>query len=125
MTKDFRQMNSSFADLETLNGLTRALERSECRRTGRKLLPAREDIARRLGITPDTIENFRSLRTKIVPHWLLNKVRAELVSVLEMERQNLEHEIQLYKQTGAHHTDVDLCAAETQLSAVREVLGRE
>lgn len=122
MTEEFRDMGSQVSDIDILNERTRLLERSEVRRIGTSLLQARKNIARRLGITADTIENFRSLRNKIVPHWLMNKVHAELMYALQLEAQNLEHEIGLHRQTGAHHSDDALLAAETQLAAVRKIL---
>jgi hypothetical protein len=122
MQEDFRKMNSAVSDLETLNGMARSLERSEVRRGTSGIMQARKNIARRLGITDDQIENFRSLRTKIVPHWLMNRVRAELFTVLQLEVQNLEHEIQLHKQTGADYRDDALATAETQLAAARSIL---
>lgn len=125
MTKEFRQMNSAVSDVETLNGMTRSLERSEARRSGSGIIQARKNIARRLGITADTIENFRSLRAKMVPHWLMNRIRAELISALQLEAQNLEHEIQLHRQAGSHHSGTALVSAETQLAAAREVLRSE
>lgn len=125
MSREFRKMNSAVSDVETLNGMTRSLERSEARRLGTGLLQARKNIARRLGITADTIENFRALRAKMVPHWLMNRVRAELVSALQSEVLNLEHEIQLHKQIGTQHTDHALASAAAQLAAAREILRGE
>jgi hypothetical protein len=122
MTEDFRDMGGQVSDIDVLNERTRLLERSEVRRIGTSLLQARKNIARRLGITADTIENFRSLRNKIVPSWLMNKVHGELISALQLEAQNLEHELNLHRQTGAHHSDDSLMAAEAQLAAVRKIL---
>src|ERR1700730_16177485 len=104
MKEETRKMNSAVSDVETLNGMARLLERSEVRRLGSKVMQARKDIARRIGITDDQIENFRSLRTKVVPHWLMGRVRAELISVLQLEVQNLEHQIQLHRQTGSDYS---------------------
>lgn len=122
MTEEKGPMASSVGDIHSLNQMARLLERSEVRRVNTNLMQARKNVARRLGITADMIENFRSLRNKIVPHWLMDKVEAELRSALEMEAQNLEHEIQLYRQTGAHHSGSALVEAETKLVAVREIL---
>jgi hypothetical protein len=122
MQEDFRQMNSAVSDLATLNKMTRSLERSEVRRCKTGVLQARKNIARRLGISDTQIENFRALRTKIVPHWLMNKVRAELVTILKTEIKNLEHEIQLHRQAGANYSGDALVSAETQLIAAREIL---
>lgn len=125
MKEKVRKMNSAVSDVETLNGMTRSLERSEVRRVGSKVLQARKDIARRIGITDDQIENFRSQRTKVVPNWLMARVRAELVSVLQLEAKNLEQEIQLHKQIAADHTGDALISAEAQLVAARQILRGE
>src|SRR5882757_3776399 len=93
ITEEFRQMNSAVSDLETLNGMARSLERSEARRHGTTLTRARKTVARRLGITAAAFEIYIYQRTKVVPNWLMNKVRAELVSVLQLEIQRLEHEV--------------------------------
>jgi hypothetical protein len=125
MPKEFHQMNSAVSDLEMLNGMARSLERSEARRIGTTLTRARKIVARRIGITASAFENILYQRTKNVPSWLMGRVRAELVSVLQLEVQNLEHEIQLYRQTGANHSGDALIAVETQLIAAREVLRGE
>jgi hypothetical protein len=125
MSKEKCPMNSAVSDVQEFNGIARSLERSEVRRRNTNLGPARKDIARRLGITPDAIENFRALRTKVVPNWLMARVRAELVSVLQLEIQNLEHEIQLHKQAGDNRSGTALVAAETQIAAAKQILGGE
>src|SRR5260370_30844504 len=122
MQEDFRQMNSAVSELEMLNGMARSLERSEARRIGTTLTEARKRVARRLGVTASAFENFLYQRTKNVPNWLMNRVRAELISVLQLEVQNLEHEIQLHRQAGSDHSGDALVAAETQLAAARKIL---
>ena len=122
MQEDFRQMNSATTDVETLNGMARALERSEARRAGTTLTRARKLVARRIGITASAFENFLYQRTKVVPSWLMHRVRAELISVLQLEVQKIEHEIQLHRQIGSDHTDAALASAETQLAAARQIL---
>jgi hypothetical protein len=52
----------------------------------------------------------------------MNKVRAELVTILKTEIKNLEHEIQLHRQAGANYSGDALVSAETQLIAAREIL---
>jgi hypothetical protein len=122
MQEDFRKMNSAISDLEVLNGMARSLERSEARRIGTSLTQARKIVARRLGVTSSAFENYLYQRTKVVPNWLMSRVRAELISVLQKEVQNLEHEIQLHKQIGSDHSDDALASAETQLAAARAIL---
>ena len=122
MTEDFRPMNSAVSDVEALNEMARSLERSEARRIGTSLTQARKIIARRVGVTASAFENFLYRRTKVVPNWLMSRVRSELISVLQLEVAKLEHEIQLHKQIGSDHRESDLASAETQLEAARKIL---
>lgn len=117
-----RDMRGAVSDIDELNTMARSLERSEVRRLSTNLMQARKNIARRLGITVDTIENFRALRNKIVPHQLMNRFRAELISVLQLEMQKLEHEIHCARQTGDDHTGDTLASAEAQMVKAREIL---
>lgn len=119
--RESKSMNA-ISDISTINRFATALENAEARRLGVRVNEARGRLARRLGVAPGTLENIRRLRTKIVPNWLMNKVRAELVAVLQSEVRRLEHEIQLARQTGLDHRDDALCAAETQIEAVRQIL---
>ncbi len=125
MANENHQMHSTLTDVEAFNRLAHSFERSIVRNTDTNTLLARKSVARRLGITPNTIENFRSLRTKCVPHWLMNRIRSELVSALEKEAQNLAHEIQLHKHTSHRIDDDTLAAAETQLALAREILSHK
>jgi hypothetical protein len=52
----------------------------------------------------------------------MSRFRAELISVLQMEVQNLEHEIQLHLQAGSDHSGDALLSAETQLAKARSIL---
>lgn len=122
MTKDFPQMCSAVADVEAFNNMARSLERSEARRGGTNLTGVRKAVSRRLGITSSAFENFLYLRTKTIPHWLMSRVRSELIAVLQLEAQHLEHEIQIHRQAGGHHSDGALASAEAQLASAREIL---
>ena len=113
---------SAASDVLTVNRFARTLEDVEARRLGIPTSDARGRIANRLGVSPGTLENIRRLRTKIVPNWLMNKVRLELIAVLQLEIQRLEHEVHIARQTGSDHRDDALLAAETQLAKAREAL---
>lgn len=119
-----KPMNAA-TDVVMLNRFARALENAEAKRIGASLPVARSRIASRLGVSPGTLENIRRLRTKIVPNWLMNKVRSELISVLQLEIRRLEHEVHLARQTGSNHRDGDLASAETSLATAREILTAE
>lgn len=113
---------NAMSDVTTVNRFARSLEDIEARRRGIRTAEARPIIASRIGVSPGTLENIRRLRTKIVPNWLMNKVRSELISVLQSEIQRLEHEIDIARQTGADHRDDILASAETFLAETRKIL---
>lgn len=113
---------NAMSDVSTVNRYIRSLEKSEARHYGIKESRARAKIAGRIGVSPGTLENFRRLRTKIVPNWLMSRIRSELIAVLQSEIQRLEHEVHLARQTGIDHRDDDLQAAEAQVEAAKEIL---
>jgi hypothetical protein len=112
---------NAISDVATVNRLARVIEDQEARRLGIPVTSARSRVANRIGVAPGTLENLRRLRTKIVPNWLMNRIRAEFIAVLQSEIQRLSHEIDIARQTGADHRDDLLAAAEAQLYAAREV----
>lgn len=118
---EINQMNA-VSDIEAVHRFARRLEDAEAKRLGVRVTEARISLARRLRTSPGTLENIRRLRTKIVPNWLMARIKAEFVSVLQNEIARLEHEITIAKQIGAHHSDDALQAAETQVVAAREIL---
>jgi hypothetical protein len=113
---------NAMSDIETVNRFARLIEDTEANRLGIRVQEARTFIARKLGISPGTMENWRRMRTKIVPNWLMNRLRAELINVLQSEIRRLEHEVQLARQTGSNYRDDTLASAQTQLAAAREIL---
>jgi hypothetical protein len=113
---------NAVADMETVHRFARALEDAEARRLGVRISEARISLARRLRTSPGTLENIRRLRTKIVPNWLMARIKSEFVLVLQSEIARLEHDIAIARQTGAHHSDHDLQAAQAQVVAAKEIL---
>lgn len=116
---------NAMSDISTINRFAKSLEDAEARRLGIKTSDARTRLAGKLGVSPGTLENIRRLRTKVVPNWLMNRVRAELVATLQLEIQRLEHEINIARQTGADHRDDTLASAETQLAKAKAILEGE
>ena len=116
---------NAMSDVTAINKFARTLEDAEARRLGIKTSDARTRVAGRLGVAPGTLENIRRLRTKIVPNWLMNKVRAEFVATLQSEIRRLEHEINIARQTGADYRDDALASAETQLASAKAILDGE
>lgn len=113
---------NAMSDISTINRFATSLENAEARRLGVNGTEARRRVASRIGVAPGTLENIRRLRTKIVPNWLMNKVRSELIAVLQLEIQRLEHEVHVARQTGLGNRDDALIAAETQLAKARQAL---
>lgn len=113
---------SAIADIEAAHRFARTLEDAEAKRLGVRASQARVSLARRLRTSPGTLENIRRLRTKVVPAWLMARIRAELVSVLQAEIIRLENEIHIARQIGDdRHPDV-LHEAETQIVTAKEIL---
>ena len=117
-----RQMYSAVDDIVKFNDLAGRLERAEASRRKTGVTQARKNIAPRLGVTASTLENYRTLRLKGVPHWLMQRVRDELVAVLQSEMDRLGHEIQIFKQTVGGHRDDALAEVETSLAKARQLL---
>ena len=115
------QMNA-MTDIEAVHRFARTLENAEAKRLGVRTTEARISLARRLRTSPGTLENIRRYRTKIVPAWLMARIRAEFVSVLQNEIIRLEHEITIARQTGVDHRDDALQEAESQVVAAKEIL---
>lgn len=122
---EFIQMSTATADVFNARRMVVRLEDSEAKRRNESVNEVRPAVARKLKTAPGTLENIRRYRSKIIPSWLMNGLRAEFVSLLQSEIQGLEHEIQLARQIGTDFRDDALAKAEAQLAAAREVLAGE
>lgn len=118
---EFIQMNA-MTDVEAVHRFARTLEDAEAKRLGVRTTEARISLARRLRTSPGTLENIRRLRTKIVPAWLMARIRSEFVSLLQAEILRLENEINIARQTGVDHSDDNLQAAQAQVVAAKEIM---
>ena len=119
------QMSTATADVETANHFVTRIENFEARCRGRTVDEVRPTVARRLNASTGTLENIRRLRSKIIPNWLMERLRAEFVAVLHSEIQGLQHEAQLARQVGSNYRDDTLAAAEAQLAAAKAILHGE
>lgn len=115
------KMNAT-ADISTAHYLATSLEDAEARRMGVKVCEARPFVARRLGVAPGTLENIRRLRTKVVPNWVMARIRAAFVAELQAEIQRLEHEVSIHLQIGADPRGDDLAKAKAQVEEARALL---
>lgn len=110
------------SDVEMANAFVARIEAIEAGRRSVSQRRAREDLAARLKTNPGTLENMRRLRLKSIPHWLMTRIRAEFINVLQSEVARLEHEIAISRQIGTDHRDDDLAKAEAQISAAKAIL---
>jgi transcriptional regulator with XRE-family HTH domain len=115
-------MYSAIDDIVKFNNLVGRLAKVESIRDNKKLTQARKDIAPKLGVSPSTLENYRIGRIKSVPNWLMETAREILVKTLRSEKDRLEYEIQIHKQTFGGHRDDALAEAETTLAKARQIL---
>ena len=96
--------------------LTRAwvekLEKTEAARTGVPVTVARRAVARRLGVSPGTVENIRRGRTKGVRAWIADRVANAVIREIENEIRGLSHELQCARQCGAR-------AGESQIHEIQ------
>lgn len=122
---EFIQMSTAAADIDTARRLVVRIENTTAERRNRSVAEVRPDVARKLRTAPGTLENIRRYRSKIIPNWLMERIRAEFVAILQSEIQGLEHEVHLAWQVGAHHSDSDLASAQAQLEAARSILAGE
>ena len=116
------QMSTATADLSTAHHFVKKIEDTEAKRKNKTVDEVRPLIAHKLKTAPGTLENIRRFRSKVIPNWLMQRIRAEFVAVLQDEIQGLEHEVHLARQIGSNYRDDTLASAEAQLAAAREIL---
>lgn len=114
---------NALADVSTAHQLTAAIEDAEAKRLGVTILQARPRVAQRLGASPGTLENIRRFRLKKIPNWLMARIRAEFVAILQAEIRRLEHEITIHLQAGVDHHCDDLAKAKAQVDQAKALLG--
>ncbi|MDQ2079506.1 hypothetical protein RA307_04870 [Xanthobacteraceae bacterium Astr-EGSB] len=114
-------MNAT-VDIATASRFVATIEDVEARRLGVNTIEARRAVASRCGIAPGTLENLRRERAKVVPHWIMARVRAAFIAILQSEIQRLEHDITIARQVGLDDRDDDLAAAAAQLVAAKTLI---
>lgn len=122
---EFIHMSTATADMFNARRMVVRIEDTEAERRNETVNKVRPAVARRLRAAPGTLENIRRYRSKVIPSWLMDRIRAEFVALLMTEIQGLEHEVQIARQIGSNRRDDTLAAAEAQLAAARQVLDGE
>ena len=78
--------------------IARVLEARETERSG-KLPFARQNLARRIGCAPGTLESLRKGRLKRVERWFHEKLESLLIGEIEAEIRRLTFELETYRRT--------------------------
>ena len=115
-------MTSAEAYLDRARGWSRYLEDLEARRTGSTVDAVRPAIARRLGVSPGSLEGLRKGRVKLVAAHLFDRLRAAVIRELQHEIRGLEHELSTLRTGGTRLDDPEIQEVVALLSAAKAAL---
>lgn len=99
------------------------LEKREMARSGVRLPQARAAVARRLNVSPGTMEGIRRGRGKGMRAWLVDRIQAAFIREIESEISRLTHVLEIARQTGMDARSSEVGSVETELAALRELVG--
>ena len=115
-------MASEEMDKMTADTMPRAwverLEKTEAARSGVPVTVARRAVARRLGVSPGTVENIRRGRTKGVRAWIADRVANAVIREIENEIRGLSHELQCARQCGLRTGEGEIDEIQADLAAL-------
>lgn len=100
------------------------LETTDARKTGGSSGEARQRVARRLGVSPGTLENVKRGRLKGLRVWVVDRIREAVVREIEAEIARLVHELEIVRQAGCDPRDPDFLAAAAALETARALMER-
>lgn len=107
---------------DTAREWARRLEAREAKRSGHPIAVARASVARRVGISPGTLENLRNGRLKTVAVHIFAGLRAAIERDIQAEIDALETELVAARSAGLDVSAAPLRAAEAALVAARAAL---
>jgi hypothetical protein len=119
-----KNMSGAVSDVPRASTMLTLLEDTEARRKRVTVGEARTAIARTLRVPAKTLLNIRKQRRKAVQNSLLTGIRDRLIAVLQLEVQECEHLIALYRQTGVDCREDDFLAVATSIAAAKKILDR-
>lgn len=99
-----------------------SLEDVEAERSSVKVKLARQMVARRVGVSPGTLENLRKGRTKRPAFDVVELIRAEFVREAQRQVSAWEHRLQIAKQAGAHPVSSAMAEAMAHLQTAKRLL---
>lgn len=109
---------------DTAREWARRLEDREASRSECPIAAARASVARRVGVSPGTLENLRNGRLKTVAVHIFAGLRAAIERDIQAEIDALENELVAARAAGLELSEAPLRAAEAALGAARQALMR-
>lgn len=101
------------------------MEKKAADRSGRSRQDVRPDVARKIGISPGTIENLLRKRIKAITTNVYRSIVAAADRELRREIARLEHERKIIAEKAGDAGRIDIGKVEAALEAAREALGEE
>ncbi len=112
------------SDVPVASRMLTLLENTEARRRGVSVEAARTGIARALRIPTATLRHLRNQRRKTVESCLLAGIRDRLITALQGEIAEFEHQIHIARQIGVDCRDDLFQEAAASIAAAKEILER-
>lgn len=101
----------------------RELEQREAARSSTTIPNARRAIARRLKVSPGTLESLIRGRLKGLREEIAHRLRGLVIHELEAEIERLEHELSIARTIGTYADADQIDAAHAALEQARKLLG--
>lgn len=98
------------------------LEDREAARRGAPVADVRDAVARKIGISPGTLENLRNGRLKSVAAHIFASIRECVVHELTSEVLALEHELQMARACGLDPRGDEVAAVDAAIATALELL---
>lgn len=112
-------MSAAYDAIDIVMRLERAAMRD-----GAKLPQAREVMARKIGVSPGTLQSIRRGRVKRLAHDIFQKLSAALERQLEREIEAARHELAILRAAGVRMDSAALGEAEEAIARAREAIER-
>lgn len=107
---------------DTAREWARRLEAREAQRSGLPVTAVRAVVARRIGVSPGTLENLRNGRLKSIAAYIFAGIKAAIERDIQAEIHALETELEVARATGLDLSVDPLRAAEAALREARAAL---
>jgi len=112
--------------MNTVASWANELELREQRKTGLRLQAARKNVARRIGVSPGTLENLKRGRSKGLRDWVIQRIHKGIMDELEQEARRLKHELEILRQCGLDAREDEVSKVESLIAQARVLLaGRQ